>query len=135
MKTINVYSNPEAGAVGAPGRAYQWIGASLDVEQSNKTKKAVFVFSDAPVTVPFDAYHRTQVADGALVPADEESATMCGVKFDAKAVDTHKAALSKALKSLPKTEAELALEAAKAADDALKPAKATPKAETAEAAK
>lgn len=37
---------------------------------------------DKPVAVPNDSYYRKQVQKGALWAADEETAALCGVRFD-----------------------------------------------------
>ena len=85
MKTISVYANPLVGPVGMHNVLERWVGAVPDVEASAKSKKQIFSYSDKPVTVEANAYYRRAVTDGDLLPADSDTAKMCGVLWKSEA--------------------------------------------------
>ena len=74
---------------GRPGQV-QFIGANITHNPDAGDKRLpmwrrrakVVKFMPNPIKIALSAYHKEQVAVGALIVADEESAKACGVKFE-----------------------------------------------------
>jgi hypothetical protein len=88
---LDVDDRPSA-VVQLEGVRGRYVGAELDVPDSEREKKHIYRFTGQPVTVPDTAYYRRQIDDGALVPADEATAKLVGKeKFGDAAIAAVKA--------------------------------------------
>ena len=89
MRTIKVFAVPES-ANGHPvpmqDVSDRYVGAVIDPAATLAAKgKRRFIFTPGPHTIPFANWSSRAVQEGHLAPADEETAKLCGVPFDAKA--------------------------------------------------
>lgn len=70
-------SSAETGAVLVGG-----VGVTISTDGNPRVRqKTVFKYSKEPQVVPDSKHYRTGVRAGALLPAGEETARRCGVKF------------------------------------------------------
>lgn len=82
-----------SGAVTKEGLVDHYVGATVDAEETAKTRKFVFKFDTTTVVeVPATNYYRKRIVDRELLPADEETAKYLGIeKFEAPSVVLEKA--------------------------------------------
>jgi len=104
IKTLKVVPNPYS-ALDADGRPQavvsmegqfdRYVGARLDVEESQKTGKHIFEFdTSTAVEVPATPYYLRRLWAGTLVAADEQTAKLAGL--DTEKFESAETVVSKA---------------------------------------